>query len=143
MMKNYVLVTILAFFCVSLFGQHTNETVTIKVSANSSDQKNPIYMQIMDSTSDREFVQSDDGKFKINLDLDKTYILYVGQKGHQTYKFNVNTFIDEMLTGDFSFAIDVKLTPRIGDSKEKREHDIEIIPNAQNKPVLSFKKRLH
>lgn len=99
-------------------------------------------MQIMDPTSDRSFVQSDDGKFRIDLELDQYYILYVGQKGHQTYKFNVNTFIDEILTGDFSFAIDVRLTPRIGESKEKREHDIEIIPNAQNKPVLSFKKKL-
>lgn len=125
-----------------LQSQHFNESVTIKVSAQSDDRKNPIYMQIMDPTSDRSFVQSDDGKFRIDLELDQYYILYVGQKGHQTYKFNVNTFIDEILTGDFSFAIDVRLTPRIGESKEKREHDIEIIPNAQNKPVLSFKKKL-
>lgn len=141
-MKNYLLVILLTFGMFPVFGQHSNELVTIKVAAKSNDFKNPIYMQIMDPTQDRKFIQSDDGRFKINLELDKTYILYVGQKGHQTYKFNVNTFINEMLTGDFSFAIDVKLTPRIGDSKEKREHDIEIVPNAQNKPVLSFKKKL-
>ncbi|NND77730.1 MAG: hypothetical protein HKN39_06070 [Flavobacteriales bacterium] len=142
-MKNYIVLMIVAV-CLG-FGLSSEvkdqPAVNIHIQAKSEDNKNPIYVQIMEFGDNRKFIQSDDGSFDLTLTTDRIYSVYVGQKGQQTYLFNINTHIEEMLVGNFSFSIDVKLTPKVENGPNKRIHDIEITSDKNNKPTLLFKKK--
>ena len=142
-MKNFIVLTFIAGFFAFGFSLENKgqNSVSIHIQAKSEDQKNPIYMQVMEFGENRKFIQSDNGSFDLNLLTDRIYSVYVGQKGQQTYLFNINTHIEEMLVGNFSFSIDVKLTKKVENAPNKRIHDIEIVSGDENKPTLLFKKK--
>ena len=118
----------------------TSEKVNIRIKAKSQDKVNPIYIQTMEFGENRTFVKGDNGIFNLSLDVDKIYSVYVGQKGQQTVLFNVNTHIEDLPTGNFSFSIEVMLNPKLT-NQEKKVHDIEIVTKEGNKPTLLFKKK--
>lgn len=142
-MKKFIVTILIAqvFILGFTLADKTLEKVNIHIKAKSTDNINPIYIQIMEFGDDRKFIEGDNGKFNLELFTDKIYSVYVGQKGQQTYLFNINTHIQEMLVGNFSFSIDVSLSPRVEGAPTKRVHDIEIISDEDNKPTLHFKKK--
>ena len=142
-MKRFIVLILIAQVFVLGFSpeDRNQDTVNIHIKAKSADDKNPIYIQIMEFGDDRKFIEGDNGKFDLKLFTDRIYSVYVGQKGQQTYLFNINTHIQEMLVGNFSFSIDVSLSPRVDGAPSKRVHDIEIVSDKDHKPTLHFKKK--
>ncbi|MEM7160836.1 MAG: hypothetical protein AAF487_00215 [Bacteroidota bacterium] len=130
-------------FCLA-FGLDSRESkadvVKIKITAKSANELDPIYIQTMEFGENRKFIRGDEGVFNLHLERDKVYSVYVGQKGMQTVLFNVNTYIEEMLTGNFNFSINVSLDYKMT-QRSKKIHDVEIISNEQNKPALLFQRK--
>jgi len=136
----FILVLTICFAFKSEIKNLTAEKINITIQAKSPNEDAPIYIQTLEFGDNRKFIKGKDGLFKLGLEEDKVYSVYVGQKGMQTVLFNVNTYMEEILYGNFNFSINVNLDYKLTKST-KKIHDVEIITNEQNKPALLFKKK--
>jgi len=140
MKHTFIAILVLSSLAFGYYEIHATEEIKIRIEAKSPDQNNPVYMQTMEFGDNRTFIKGKDGVFNLSLEQDKVYSVYVGQRGMQTVLFNVNTHIEEIVSGNFNFSIAVTLNYKTT-NQGKKVHDIEIISNDENKPALLFKKK--
>lgn len=114
-MKKVLFFIIICFCSISLFAQQVKGYLELKgsVKIENPDQGYSKIKVIQDGVVERTYPTDANGKFTVNIDLNKTYTIEIERQGYYSKRLEFNTSVPAEDVGIWAYKFSIELIPEI------------------------------